>query len=169
MSEKSLPLNLFLILSSTCTTHFAILKCPWIVGMTVTKGFEAIACLKRVIFGSGKIQLRDGIALTEWNNPWLLLASSSHTDPTSTRQVQKNKKFEFPLHVWPATFFKMKWYSEISSILYTTTIQTQSWKEFVNYKFLTSILLEMHSVGPGSEVVVAAFNKEILVIIYSCG
>ena len=164
MSEKSLSHHLILILSSTCTTHFTILKCPWIVGMTVTKGFKAIACLKRVISALEKSSIP-----TESNNPRLLLASSSHTDPTSTRQVQKNKNFEFPLHVWPATFFKMKWYSEISSILYTTTIQTQSWKEFVNYKFLTSILLEMHSVGPGSEVVVAAFNKEILVIIYSCG
>ena len=94
MSEKSLPLNLFLILSSTCTTHFAILKCPWIVGMTVTKGFKAIACLKRVISALEKSSIP-----TESNNPRLLLASSSHTDPTSTRQVQKNKTFEFPHHV----------------------------------------------------------------------
>ena len=46
-------------------------------------------------------------------------------------------------------------------------IQAELWKGFVNYKLLTTILLLVYKVGPGTDVVAAEFNKEIFVIIYS--
>ena len=46
---------LFLILFATTAAHFSIFESPCIVGRTVTKRFEAITCLSRVIFSSKKI------------------------------------------------------------------------------------------------------------------
>ena len=43
---------LLLILFATTAAHFSIFKSPCIVGRTVTKRFEAITCLNRVIFAS---------------------------------------------------------------------------------------------------------------------
>ena len=90
---------LFLSSIATTTAHFSIFKSPCIVGRTVTKRFEAITCLNRVIFASKIIDCQTRVILSLWHRPratldFHLLFRLKIT-PSASTKLKNIKNFNF--------------------------------------------------------------------------